>query len=184
MERRRGIVIRYGNNLCEGEFDTIAEHNKVFARKGVVYIGKFGKPLGRNHLERCNSKPPTKLILVKREGGQYLAFVADIAEASRKRPSMENVPAYYGRRTDVSTWFKLASELKPLTHKALGFWFTSSSHQKLTTTLATSMAGFFYAYYDPKCSPPLPSKRDPGRSKSSEPQILSDDFLDFLSEGF
>lgn len=184
MERQHGIVIRYGNNLCEGQVDTIAEHNRIFARKGVVYIGKFGKPLRRSNLERCNSKLPTKLILVKREEGQYLAYVADIAEASRKRPSIENIPAYYCKRSDVSTWFKLASRLKPLTQETLGFWFTSSSHQKLTATLATSMAGFFYVYYDPNGSPLLSSRRNSSHPKSSRQKTLSDDFLDFSSEEF
>jgi hypothetical protein len=145
-----GIVIRYSDALMDCQVDTIGEHNKVVKMTGAVFVGKFGRTMGKKYFEICCADDSQiKLIMVKRSSdGVYKAYQADIESAQRKRPRLDLIPIYIRKRKDINCWFKINGILKLISQKNLNKWVTISSGMPLVETLYTSMSGLFYVFYD------------------------------------
>jgi hypothetical protein len=145
-----GIVVRYSDTVMGNQVDTIGEHNKIIEQTGAVYVGKFGKSMGKKSFEIfCTNDSRIKLILVKRTpNNNYMAYQAGIESAQKKRPRPSFIPPYLRKKTDINCWFQITGPLKLIPQKNLNKWVTKSSGRPLIETLHTSMSGLFYAIYN------------------------------------
>jgi len=118
MPIKIAFVLRYKDVLIDG-FTTVDEHNKIFAKKGKVWFGKFGIPINNSTLKLA-SEPDVEayLILVRSRRSHKdtdpKLFIARCLEAQNKTPSLDFIPSYYRKQNEVSTYFCLTSKIQPL----------------------------------------------------------------------
>lgn len=144
------LLIRFSDKLDSiPEDGTIREHEKIIRQKGHVWIGKFGKALGKNHIACMTSQIKksikTYLFLVQTKNKKYEIFFAPLIEIKVKISIMdlEYVPTYYRECTArVGTWFKV-KKFQKMPSELLNAVLISSSGMRATETLKSSMAGAF-----------------------------------------
>jgi hypothetical protein len=144
------VVMRFADSLCSG-VDTIREHQQVIDQKGVVWLGKIGRPLAQHNLDILNgqiqSRKRTFLFLVQKRGREYIWTKALLSEVSRSVPALVRspVPAYYqelGITKLVSMWFKVEN-LRKATRAEIRNLHVVSSRRQISETLSSSMAAIF-----------------------------------------
>jgi len=144
------ILMRFADKLLSID-DTIAEHNRLIARHGTVWIGKLGKPLAERHImrvnEQCRQNIPTYLYLVQKKGTAYQAYRATVVRMSRALPKREQnlVPHYYEERK-ITRYVGFWTKLSGITQIEKGQLFElhiASSLFAVPDTLARSMAALF-----------------------------------------
>ena len=148
MPIKIAVVLRYKDDLLDNGLTTVDEHNKIFAKKGKVWFGKFGLPINNTTL-RLSSEPNVEayLILVRakrshKDTGQKL-FIARCLEAQNKSPRLDLIPSYYRKHTELSTWFCLTSQIKPLKMAEAQTWIIASSGDALLRAVQKCPRTFF-----------------------------------------
>ena len=148
------LMMRYSDALM-GVDDTIVEHQSVIDKRGAVWVGKVGKPLGPVHIEKvnrqCSDGYPTFLFLVQNRGrpghADYEFFKGQIAEVCSVLPSSQKkfVPRYYlarGIDQQASFWCKVTG-LSQVTTKAMTDYHVASSRRPVFNALTRSLAALF-----------------------------------------
>lgn len=144
------ILMRFSDNIT-GVADTIAAHNGVIQKHGAVWIGKMGKPLGRNYIrrinEQCNQGIVSYLYLVQKGRGGYRVYRGTVLEMCRQIPLKETrlIPNYYTRNrllNFVGFWVKL-SDVNEVSVEVLNNLLISSSGMAVPSSLPRSMAALF-----------------------------------------
>ncbi len=144
------LVVRFSDRLLHG-VDTIAEHQKVLERRGKVWFGKVGKPMGDTTLEvldrQVRAGVPSYMYLVQRTENKYDAWKGTLVEVQNYAPTnhTELIPTYYFgtlHLENLGFWAQL-SDLVPVTGDELSKLYSVSSHTAIVQTLLSSMAGLF-----------------------------------------
>lgn len=145
----QAIVVRYADCIGNVSHDTIKEHNRLFDDNDEVWVGKFGKLVGKPYIKKCcESKTDMSLILVKKTSkGHYEAHIAGIIYAQKEQPPLRSFPAYYHSRGDVGCWFRIEKPLSLMKEHDLSRWMVKSSGFSLQDTLPVSMSGLFHAFF-------------------------------------
>ena len=148
------VLMRFADAFLSIE-DTIEEHDAVIKKHGAVWMGKIGKPLGKQHILRIQTQVtahiPSHLYLVQRLKGKYLASRGTIVNVSVTPPSKKEkdlIPTYYAERgilRQISLWFKLTS-IERLESVALSQIRIASSGMPVPETLSKSMAALFIVH--------------------------------------
>lgn len=143
MRRKLYIVIRYGRL---DEFDAVSEIDKVIAKRGKAWFGKYGQPLSRG-LERLvqSGKEDVFVVLTgkgdgegKRQGHFYnlKRITRDVPEAKSSFPSYyQKIMGRIGCWLELEPYKGSSLELKDLV--------TRSSLNPLPQSLSRSMRGHF-----------------------------------------
>ena len=135
--------------------DTIERHREVIEKKGAVWVGKLGRPVGTKITgpitTQVDDGEPSYLFLVQRVGTQYDAFRGRIVSVAREVPEGEEglVPKYYkdsGFLDEVTFWVKISS-LAKVKAGGLSEYRVASSGRPLLSTLRSSMAPAFAIKY-------------------------------------
>jgi hypothetical protein len=133
---RIAYLLRFRDDLVKAATSTIAAHNDLLRKKGKVWLGKFGLPVGLSALG-LSAAPgiETALILARSRPPKHNTgprfFVANLAAATNSRPTSSLIPDYYRNNPEFSTWFCLSSELRPLSEAEAKAWVVASSGQAL-----------------------------------------------------
>ncbi len=139
-----GFVLRYSDRLLAKNIDTIAEHNKVLNKEGMVFIGKIGKFIGKNTINICNNETIDKvLLLVKKEKNGYVFHAAKISSAQTVHPALKLIPEYYRESPSILSWIAIKEPLRRLSEKQVSSWVLKSSRLPIRESLASSMASYF-----------------------------------------
>jgi hypothetical protein len=109
------------------DVDVVDEHCKVFAREGVVAVGKFGAPMPVLQClqlgEQLAGGVETWLHLVFKKGGSFNGLRGRVKElflANDKRATFLKYPNYYAQLpVKPSLWFVLSSQLEPYSLESL-----------------------------------------------------------------
>lgn len=140
-----GIVMRYSDDIMlDKKINTIDEHNKIIIKKGMVYLGKLGRFIGKSNIKQFNNKMIDRyLILVKKEDREYIFYIVLINSVYIKIEKKAFVPKYYREKAGISTWFCLKEPILQMSNDDISKWIIKSSKFSLRDTLSKSMAGFF-----------------------------------------
>lgn len=149
-DRTVHVLMRFANNFLSTD-DVIKEHQAVIARHKSVWIGKVGKPLGKEKIAlvswQIDEGIPSYLFLVQKVGTEYEVHRARIIEMARSLPAGQEkwMPKYYVKNNiapRVALWTSV-SGLKRFPTKGLSEWHITSSHKPVPSTLKSSMAALF-----------------------------------------
>lgn len=144
MRRKLYIVIRYGRL---DEFDAVSEIEKVLAKRGNAWFGKYGQPLSRD-VERLvlSGKEDVYVVLAGKgdgEGKGYRGYFYNLKRITRDVPETQaSFPAYYKKiMSRIGCWL----ELEPYngTNLELKDLYTKSSLSPILQSLSGSMRGHF-----------------------------------------
>jgi hypothetical protein len=148
------LMMRYSDALM-GVEDTIAEHQSVIDRRGAVWIGKIGKPLGGSHIAKinrqCRDGHPTFMFLVQNRGrpghADYVFHRGKVCEVGSALPSSGEklVPRYYigrGIKQQAAFWCKVTA-LSQVSAKAMLEYHVASSRRPIRNALVRSLAALF-----------------------------------------
>ena len=145
------LLIRFSDNLF-AVGDAIAKHQEVIQRKGSVWFGKLGTPVGQKAIETINSQIekniPSYLYLVKGNRRKSTFYKAKIITLSAEFPKKEKAgipPYYFGKNIvqHMKFWVKI-SDIQPLDVEEIKSLRVKSSVLNIEETLFRSSAGLFY----------------------------------------
>jgi len=144
------LLIRFSDKLATTPKDgTINEHEKIRKKLGYVWMGKYGRKLGKRHVTVLNSQIkqgiPTMVFLVQTVNREYDVHMARVQNVSLKiaKADLKAVPEYYRNRlSEIGVWFKI-DKFKKLSGESLKSILISSSGMPAHTTLKESIAGAF-----------------------------------------
>lgn len=144
------ILLRFSDQLTSTAKDgTIKEHKKILKELRYVWMGKFGKKLGKSHIDVLHSQIkkgiPTVLFLVQTVNKEYDVYMAHLSDVKLKisKDDFEAVPEYYRKQcAEIGAWFKLV-KIQKLSSESLKSILISSSGMPASHTLRRSMAGAF-----------------------------------------
>ena len=147
MKKQYGFVIRFQDEEFTGGKSTIKEHNRLLAKEGKVWVGKFGRHIGQINMNLCFDQDTEVYLILAKSGKRQGTgiYIARVVEGQNTRPQKTLIPSYYQKRTDVRSWLLIKEPLKELSLKEISRWVIRSSGMPLIESLASSMAGFFVA---------------------------------------
>lgn len=142
------VLFRYVDDR-KTKIDTVAAHQEVAAKKGEVWLGKVGRPLADQNIERIKSQIDagilTYLYMAKRVGDkQYIGYQAKLFDITKKAPT-SGMPDYYKKNEllpQINLWFHLG-ELKQLSKNALASLIIASTGKTCLETFPTSVISLF-----------------------------------------
>jgi len=141
------ILLKYGEHIAPPP-GTIKLHQDVLKEHGSVWMGKFGKSIGKPVLkilkDQIKSKKPTYVFLVKSARGAYTIHAAKLEDIGLEADDDKLIPNYYqNRKSKIEIWFKINKifQVKPEILETLKGY---TSRMPINQSVRRSMAGAFY----------------------------------------
>lgn len=138
------IILRYSDKLAPPP-GTIKLHEEVIKKHGSVWLGKFGRRISDQVVDRLKNQikaqKPTYIFLTQALGKQKFMIHAGLLEnIERKIDEQDLIPQYYHDRSDrISTWFRISRFMK-LSPKVLTVLIGRSSGVPIFRTLSQTVA--------------------------------------------
>lgn len=134
------IALRFADTFAPSE-GTIAAHEKIIARQGYVWFGKFGTPIARSKVRLVLDQNDPKILLI--HSGHDDRWWASVSAIERDAPET-GYPAYYG--DDLSKfhcWFRI-TRLEKAFPNVMSQWVVPSSGKPLSEASRYSMSPYFF----------------------------------------
>ncbi len=139
------IALRFADNIAPKE-GTIAEHERIIARYGFVWYGKFGTRVSEKAKDFIMSADNKRVLLIHSgTNKRYWLYVDDI---SYEEPELSGVPEYYRDRVEaVKTWFRV-TRIEKADKNVMARCTVSSSGRPLSAVSRHSMSPYFIIDYN------------------------------------
>lgn len=139
------LVIRYG---FTAKVDAVQEIEKVMAKRGKAWFGKYGQPIGRNLQQLVDAKKREVFVVLTRRGinadaSGYFSQTFKLRQLTRTAPKHKaEFPSYYCEHLkNISSWLELEPYHGPRID--LKYLITVSSLIPLLHSFRASQRGHF-----------------------------------------
>ena len=110
------FIFRYSDKSAPPS-GTIKLHADVIQKNGSVWLGKFGKKVGKRTISllqgQINKNIPSYTFLVGYSDRNFIVHAGETDSISDEIPDYSLIPSYYAKDAiKVYTWFKLKSLFK------------------------------------------------------------------------
>ena len=141
----RTIALRFADNIAPQD-GTIAEHEKVLAKLGYVWYGKFGTRVSNNNKSVILLSDDKRILLI--HSGTNKRYWFHIEDISYKTPELIGIPEYYRDIAGtIKTWFKV-TKIEKATKDVMSKCTIASSGNPLSAVSRHSMSPYFIIDYD------------------------------------
>lgn len=147
------LILRFSDFGLE-EGGTISNHRDILKNKGMVLVGKYGKPIGANMLrvlnEQISNKAETYMFLInswpKSKKSIFVGIVTEISTDINNK-DLSLVPIYYRRKaSEIHSWVRV-NRLLEVDKNILRSLSLVNTGNSANDALAHSMAGVFYVRF-------------------------------------
>lgn len=144
------LVVRYSDNFAPKGEGTISVHGKILKEHGYVWLGKFGKPMGRERmtmfLKQIQEGKNSYIFLVRSGKRDQQIIVGRFADVRRtlQKDDLKKVPKYYcDKGKMIGVWFKI-KQFWAVGIELLNSLIGTSSGIPVSHSLHCSLAGMFF----------------------------------------